>query len=154
MRKMRLTSYVIVYLRLELYALNISLRTEIFGSKVFTEWGVRTSLFFGYSYSLGDRTSISKDTYRHVWFSKGDGADYLLPFSGCALQGKAKKYAVRIQTGLSFLPKLQQMIIIMLILHLGLNVRKPVFGGLRTTQAQTSLRIRAVRSAPLLFVFW
>ena len=27
---------------------------------------------------------------------------------------------------------------------LGLNVRKPVFGGLRTTQAQTSLRIRAV----------
>ena len=28
--------------------------------------------------------------------------------------------------------------------HLGLDVRKPVFGGLRTTQAQTSLRIRAV----------
>ena len=27
-------------------------------------------------------------------------------------------------------------------------------GGLRTTQAQTSLRIRAVWSAPLLFVFW
>ena len=26
----------------------------------------------------------------------------------------------------------------------GLDARKPVFGGLRTTQAQTSLRIRAV----------
>ena len=29
---------------------------------------------------------------------------------------------------------------------------KPVFGGLQTTQAQTSLRIRAVWSAPLLFL--
>ena len=28
--------------------------------------------------------------------------------------------------------------------HMGLDARKPVFGGLRTTQAQTSLRIRAV----------
>ena len=28
--------------------------------------------------------------------------------------------------------------------HLGLDSRKPVFGGLRTTQAQTSLRISAV----------
>ena len=28
--------------------------------------------------------------------------------------------------------------------YLGLVTRKPVFGGLRTTQAQTSLRIRAV----------
>ena len=36
----------------------------------------------------------------------------------------------------------------------GLDVRKPVFGGLGTTQAQTSLRIRAVWSAPLLFAFW
>ena len=27
---------------------------------------------------------------------------------------------------------------------MGLDARKPVFGGLRTTQAQTSLRIRAV----------
>ena len=36
----------------------------------------------------------------------------------------------------------------------GLDARKPVFGGLWTTQAQTSLRIRAVWSAPLLFVFW
>ena len=27
--------------------------------------------------------------------------------------------------------------------HMGLDARKPVFGGLRTTQAQTSLRIRA-----------
>ena len=38
--------------------------------------------------------------------------------------------------------------------HLGLKARKPVFGDLRTTQAQTSLRIRAVWSAPLLFAFW
>ena len=30
---------------------------------------------------------------------------------------------------------------------------KTCFGGLRTTQAQTSLRIRAVWSAPLLFAF-
>ena len=37
--------------------------------------------------------------------------------------------------------------------EMGLNARKPVFGGLRTTQAQTSLRIRAVWSAPLLFAF-
>ena len=28
--------------------------------------------------------------------------------------------------------------------EMGLDRRKPVFGGLRTTQAQTSLRIRAV----------
>ena len=28
--------------------------------------------------------------------------------------------------------------------NMGLNARKPVFGGLRTTKAQTSLRIRAV----------
>ena len=28
--------------------------------------------------------------------------------------------------------------------HLGLDARKPVFGGLRTTHVQTSLRIRAV----------
>ena len=34
---------------------------------------------------------------------------------------------------------------------MGHDARKPVFGGLRTTQAQTSLRIRAVWSAPLLF---
>ena len=31
---------------------------------------------------------------------------------------------------------------------------KPVFGGLPTTQAQTSLRIHAVWSAPLLFAYW
>ena len=30
------------------------------------------------------------------------------------------------------------------LLHMGLNARKPVFEGLRTTQAQTSLHIRAV----------
>ena len=28
--------------------------------------------------------------------------------------------------------------------EMGLDARKPVFGGLRTTQAQTSLRIRAI----------
>ena len=38
--------------------------------------------------------------------------------------------------------------------HLGLVARKPVFGGLRTTQAQTSLHIRAYWSAPLLFTYW
>ena len=32
-------------------------------------------------------------------------------------------------------------------------MRKPVFGGLQTTKAQTSLRIRAVRSASLIFAF-
>ena len=37
------------------------------------------------------------------------------------------------------------------VLSMGLVARKPVFGGLRTTQAQTSLRILAVWSAPLLF---
>ena len=37
---------------------------------------------------------------------------------------------------------------------MGLVVRKPIFRGLRTTQAQTSLRIHAVWSAPLLFAFW
>ena len=35
-----------------------------------------------------------------------------------------------------------------------LDARKPVFVGLRTTQVQTSLRIRAVWSAPLLFAYW
>ena len=46
--------------------------------------------------------------------------------------------------------------ILKLICHkMGLVARKPVFGGLRTTKAQTSLRIRAVWSAPLLFaLFW
>ena len=38
--------------------------------------------------------------------------------------------------------------------YMGLNARKPVFGGLPATQAQTSLRIRAVWSVPLLFAFW
>ena len=28
--------------------------------------------------------------------------------------------------------------------YMGLNARKPVFGALRTTQTQTSLRVRAV----------
>ena len=31
---------------------------------------------------------------------------------------------------------------------MGLVARKPVFGGLRTTQAQTSLRIRTFRKVP------
>ena len=34
------------------------------------------------------------------------------------------------------------------------DVRKPVFDGVRTTKAQTSLGIRAVWLAPLLFAFW
>ena len=38
--------------------------------------------------------------------------------------------------------------------YMGLDARKPVFGVLRITQAQTSLRIRAIWSAPLLFAFW
>ena len=38
--------------------------------------------------------------------------------------------------------------------YLGLNARKHVFEGLRTTQAQTSLRIRAVWSARLFFADW
>ena len=37
--------------------------------------------------------------------------------------------------------------------QLGLEARKPVFGGLGTTQAQTSVRIRADWSAPLLLAY-
>ena len=37
--------------------------------------------------------------------------------------------------------------------YMGLDLRKPNFGGLWTTQAQTSLRICIVWSAPLLFTF-
>ena len=44
-------------------------------------------------------------------------------------------------------------LIILPIHDMGLNARKPVFGGLRTTQAQTSLRIRADWSAPLFFAY-
>ena len=36
---------------------------------------------------------------------------------------------------------------------MGLVASKSVFGGLRTANAQTSLRTRAVRSAPLLFAY-
>ena len=36
----------------------------------------------------------------------------------------------------------------------GLDTTKPVFGGLQTTQAQTSLPIRSVWSALLLFTYW
>ena len=38
--------------------------------------------------------------------------------------------------------------------HMGLIARKTVFGGLRTTQAQTSLSITSVWSAPLFLAFW
>ena len=38
--------------------------------------------------------------------------------------------------------------------YMGLDARKPVFDWLRTTKAQTSLRIRAVWSAHLLFAYW
>ena len=41
-----------------------------------------------------------------------------------------------------------------LIHHMGHDARKPVFRCLWITLAQTSLRIRAVWSAPLLFAFW
>ena len=37
---------------------------------------------------------------------------------------------------------------------MGLDARKPLFGGFRTTKAQTSLHILAVWSAPLLFSKW
>ena len=37
---------------------------------------------------------------------------------------------------------------------MGRDTRKPLFGGLRTTQAQTSLLMPAVWSVPLLFAFW
>ena len=40
------------------------------------------------------------------------------------------------------------------MLELDLDVRKSVFDGLRITQGQTSLHIRTVWSAPLLFAFW
>ena len=38
--------------------------------------------------------------------------------------------------------------------YLGLNVRKPVFRDLQTTEAQTSMCICAVWPVPLLFVYW
>ena len=38
--------------------------------------------------------------------------------------------------------------------YMGLDARKPVFGGLRTTQAQTSLSFRTDWSAPVLFAYW
>ena len=38
--------------------------------------------------------------------------------------------------------------------YMGHDARKFVFGGLRTTQAQTSLRIRVDWWAPLFFAFW
>ena len=37
--------------------------------------------------------------------------------------------------------------------YLGLDAWKPVFGGLGTTKAQTSLRVRPIWSSPLLFPF-
>ena len=41
-----------------------------------------------------------------------------------------------------------------ILLPYGPRHEKPVFGGLRTTKAQTSLRIRTVWSVPLLFAYW
>ena len=41
-------------------------------------------------------------------------------------------------------PLLRLLVDYFLIEQMGLGARKPVFGGLRTTKAQTSLRIRAV----------
>ena len=38
--------------------------------------------------------------------------------------------------------------------HMGLDARKPVIEGLRTTKVQTSLHIHADCSVPLLFAFW
>ena len=38
--------------------------------------------------------------------------------------------------------------------YMGLDERKPVFGDLQTSKVQTSLRICAVWSVPLLFAFW
>ena len=37
---------------------------------------------------------------------------------------------------------------------MGLDARKPVLGGWRTTKAQTSLRLRTVSSVHLLFAYW
>ena len=50
--------------------------------------------------------------------------------------------------------KFSSIMCITVLLLLGLNARKPVFGGLQTTLAQTSLRICKVWSVPLLFAFW
>ena len=38
--------------------------------------------------------------------------------------------------------------------YMGLDAKKPVFGGLGAIKAQTSLCICAVWSAPLLFAYW
>ena len=45
---------------------------------------------------------------------------------------------------LQWIQLIEMILILSRLVHLGRNVRKPVFGGLRTTQAQTSLRIHAV----------
>ena len=42
---------------------------------------------------------------------------------------------------------------IKLDIEMDLDMRNPVYGGLQTTEAQTSLRIGAVWSAPLLFTY-
>ena len=41
-----------------------------------------------------------------------------------------------------------------MIYDMDLDARKPDLGGLPTAKTQTSLRIRAVLSAPLLFADW
>ena len=38
--------------------------------------------------------------------------------------------------------------------YMGLDVSKPVFGGLQTLKVQNSLRIHTVWSVPFLFAFW
>ena len=52
------------------------------------------------------------------------------------------------------LKKKSYALIVLIRSNMGLDVRKPVFGDLGTTKAQTSLRICAVWSAPLLFAYW
>ena len=50
-------------------------------------------------------------------------------------------------SGAVFLVSIPDLCILLLVIqrvYLGLAARKPVFGGLPTTQVQTSLRIRAV----------
>ena len=38
--------------------------------------------------------------------------------------------------------------------HMGRDTRKPIFGGVWTTKAQTSLCIHTDWSAPFLFAYW
>ena len=51
-------------------------------------------------------------------------------------------------------PVYKNNIICLLGNNMGLNARKPIFGGFRTAKAQTSLHIHADWSAPFLFSYW